>query len=142
MNDAEDHHLMPSILTAFRRSGQNSSNVAPPPQSSKGASAPTLPPVVSPPAALVTPGGTDHTALRKRAVDLFTFLRELVSLRTTVVRNCESYDRVLWIDEVPPGQPGQTASGGGAMVRPVQGASFGGNSSWWQHIYASLNLSQ
>src|SRR5688572_24946966 len=39
--------------------------------------------------------------LRKRAVDLFTFLRELVSLRTTVVRNCESYDRVLWIDDVP-----------------------------------------
>ena len=39
--------------------------------------------------------------MRKRAVALFTFLRELVSLRTTVVRNCESYDRVLWIDEVP-----------------------------------------
>ena len=39
--------------------------------------------------------------LRKRAVDLFTFLRELVSLRTTVVRNCDSYDRVLWLNEVP-----------------------------------------
>src|SRR5581483_10941923 len=39
--------------------------------------------------------------LGKRAVDLFTFLRELVSLRTTVVRNCENYDRVLWLDQVP-----------------------------------------
>ena len=49
-------------------------------------------------------GPQDQTVLRKRAVDLFTFLRELVSLRTTVVRNCDSYDRVLWIDEVP-GEP-------------------------------------
>ncbi|HEV8606820.1 MAG TPA: AAA domain-containing protein [Tepidisphaeraceae bacterium] len=44
------------------------------------------------------PAGQD---LRKSAVALFTFLRELVSLRTTVVRNVQSYDRVLWIDEVP-----------------------------------------
>lgn len=48
--------------------------------------------------AYTVPAGQD---LRKSAVALFTFLRELVSLRTTVVRNCTSYDRVLWIDEVP-----------------------------------------
>src|SRR3954465_4830635 len=48
--------------------------------------------------AFTVPAGQD---LRKSAVALFTFLRELVSLRTTVVRNCTSYDRVLWIDEVP-----------------------------------------
>jgi very-short-patch-repair endonuclease len=39
--------------------------------------------------------------LRKSAVSLFTFLRELVSLRTTVVRNVSSYDRVMWLDDVP-----------------------------------------
>ena len=39
--------------------------------------------------------------LRKGAVALFTFLRELVSLRTTVVRNLTSYDRVMWLDDVP-----------------------------------------
>ena len=46
-------------------------------------------------------GSSGDTMLRKRAVQLFTFLRELVSLRTTVVRSCERYDRVLWIDQVP-----------------------------------------
>ena len=72
-------------------------------------------PIVSPPPGLVSPAaaaavgrrgsgrrtGRDQMELRKRAVDLFTFLRELVSLRTTVVRNCDSYDRVLWLNEVP-----------------------------------------
>ena len=46
-------------------------------------------------------GHEQESELRKRAVNLFTFLRELVSLRTTVVRNCASYDRMLWISEVP-----------------------------------------
>lgn len=46
-------------------------------------------------------GSSGDTMLRKRAVHLFTFLRELVSLRTTVVRSCERYDRVLWINQVP-----------------------------------------
>src|SRR5207302_8142969 len=59
-------------------------------------------PVPSPIAATAAPPeSADQNQLRKRAVDLFTFLRELVSLRSTVVRNCESYDRVLWIEQVP-----------------------------------------
>jgi len=44
------------------------------------------------------PAGVD---LRKSAVSLFTFLRELVSLRSTVIRNVSSYDRVMWLDDVP-----------------------------------------
>ena len=56
---------------------------------------------VSPPAAPKVPLSAEQQTLRKRAVELFTFLHELVSLRSTLIRNCESYDRVLWIDQVP-----------------------------------------
>jgi hypothetical protein len=88
--------LKPSLLSAFRRAGQDPSKTTQPtPQSPRATSAA---PAVTPAAAA---GPQDQIGLRKRAVDLFTFLRELVSLRTTVVRNCDSYDRVLWIDEVP-----------------------------------------
>ena len=62
-----------------------------------------------PPPAPLKPAGRDGENfrvpasgdLRKSAVALFTFLRELVSLRTTVVRNVSSYDRVMWLDDVP-----------------------------------------
>ena len=63
----------------------------------KGSSVADLPP--DPLAQPKTPA--EQSLLHKRAVDLFTFLRELVSLRTTVVRNLSSYDRVLWMEEVP-----------------------------------------
>ena len=76
-----------SPLSALRQ--QTSSSKVPPDAAKTAAPQPKV------------PASRDQAGLRKRAVDLFTFLRELVSLRTTVVRNCESYDRVLWIDQVP-----------------------------------------
>src|SRR5687767_10673979 len=106
---------MPSILTAFRRGNTDPSNSNTAAQRGGGAPATASPQpaapvreaaqaaadIVAPPAALAARVGLDQDVLRKRAIDLFTFLRELVSLRTTVVRNCESYDRVLWINDVP-----------------------------------------
>ena len=59
-------------------------------------------PVPAPaPVQAAPPPRQEQSELRKRAVNLFTFLRELVSLRTTVTRSCDSYDRALWIDQVP-----------------------------------------
>jgi very-short-patch-repair endonuclease len=73
--------------------------------SGKGAATPPpLPSAAAGPGAANARPPTDqdqNSLLRKRAVNLFTFLREMVSLRSTVVRNCESYDRVLWLDQVP-----------------------------------------
>src|SRR5207237_7794982 len=74
------------------------------PQDAAGERASTLPP-----SAPLKPSGRDGENfrvpasgdLRKSAVALFTFLRELVSLRTTVVRNVSSYDRVMWMNDVP-----------------------------------------
>jgi very-short-patch-repair endonuclease len=95
--------VIPSLLTAFRRPAQNPGNATnatgAAPTASPAKPQATAPP--APPAAAPAQAGSGQAVLQKRAIDLFTFLRELVSLRTTVVRNCESYDRVLWIDEVP-----------------------------------------
>jgi len=75
------------------------------PQDAAGAERPsTLPqpallkPSAKGPENFRVPAGVD---LRKSAVSLFTFLRELVSLRSTVIRNVSSYDRVMWLDDVP-----------------------------------------
>ncbi|HEY7090541.1 MAG TPA: AAA domain-containing protein, partial [Tepidisphaeraceae bacterium] len=99
-----------SIFSAFRRPAQELPASAPAPAARTAVTAgifasPALAPKphpapTVPPSSLIE-ADQDKDLLRQRAVDLFTFLRELVSLRTTVVRNCQSYDRVLWIDEVP-----------------------------------------
>ena len=39
--------------------------------------------------------------IRDRAIRLFTFLRELTELRTTTVRNCDQYEKVIWFDDIP-----------------------------------------
>ena len=42
-----------------------------------------------------------HTALDKKAIRLFTYLRELVRMRWKVVASLEEYEQVLWLDDVP-----------------------------------------
>jgi very-short-patch-repair endonuclease len=42
-----------------------------------------------------------HDVLRKRAIALYSFLKDFVQLRMEVVRSIDSYDQVLWLDEVP-----------------------------------------
>ena len=42
-----------------------------------------------------------HEDLKGRAVRLFTFLREVIKLRTKMVRTLDAYERVIWIDEIP-----------------------------------------
>src|SRR5664280_4794 len=39
--------------------------------------------------------------LKTRAVNLFTFLREVVNLRTKVVRDLAAYETVIWLANVP-----------------------------------------
>ena len=41
------------------------------------------------------------TQERDKALRLFTYLKELCALRTTQVRNVESYDQVFWLCELP-----------------------------------------
>jgi len=93
--------LSPKSLAADLRAAQSRTTApAAQPRSTPPAAEPHSAPPPAPPAPPTRPN-QDQSELRKRAVNLFTFLRELVSLRTTVVRSCESYDRVLWIDQVP-----------------------------------------
>src|SRR5258705_4788499 len=82
------------------------------PQDAAGAERPSTLPQPAPlkpsakgPENFRVPAGVD---LRKSAVSLFTFLRELVSLRSTVIRNVSSYDRVMWLDDVPKESQGDT----------------------------------
>jgi len=39
--------------------------------------------------------------VRDRAIRLFTYLQELVQLRTPQVRDVESYEAVIWFSEIP-----------------------------------------
>jgi len=43
----------------------------------------------------------EMTQERDKAVRLFTYLKELCALRTTQVRNIESYDQVFWLCDLP-----------------------------------------
>lgn len=42
-----------------------------------------------------------ENAVRSRAVRLFTYLKELMELRSEVKRSCEEYDQVVWWAEIP-----------------------------------------
>jgi len=48
---------------------------------------------------------TDHPAppdtVRQRATNLFQYLASLVELRTKMVRDCASYERVFWVGDLP-----------------------------------------
>jgi very-short-patch-repair endonuclease len=44
---------------------------------------------------------TEDTLVRDRAVRLFTYLKELTELRSDVRRNCDEYDQVIWLAEIP-----------------------------------------
>lgn len=43
----------------------------------------------------------DDKLIRDRAVRLFTYLRELAKLKTTVTRDLSEYDEVVWFHDVP-----------------------------------------
>jgi very-short-patch-repair endonuclease len=43
----------------------------------------------------------EDTAVRDKAVRLFTYLKELTELRSEVKRNCEEYEQVVWWAEIP-----------------------------------------
>ena len=43
----------------------------------------------------------DGTDLHQRAIDLFTFLREVVALRSKIVRGLDSYEQVIWLANIP-----------------------------------------
>jgi very-short-patch-repair endonuclease len=89
--------VTPHTAAAVVNKQRATSSSSPTPPGS-GAKPPPLPGAAAP----RPPANEDQgSMLRRRAVNLFTFLREMVSLRSTVVRNCESYDRVLWLDQVP-----------------------------------------
>lgn len=52
------------------------------------------------------PNGPSHVEtvseeLRKKAEDLFTYLKEISQLRLVTVRDCRNYERVLWFYEIP-----------------------------------------
>ena len=38
---------------------------------------------------------------RDRAVRLFTYLKELTELRSSTIRTLESYDKVIWLADLP-----------------------------------------
>ena len=40
-------------------------------------------------------------ATREKAIRLFTYLRELVQMRSKVVASLEEYEQVLWLDDIP-----------------------------------------
>jgi very-short-patch-repair endonuclease len=62
---------------------------------------------------------------RERAIAIFRYLRELALLRTAIIRDLKSYDRVFWLDVVR-GKPGCTAR----CFRPEPGTdSLGAESS-------------
>lgn len=46
-------------------------------------------------------GKDSEDQLLARAISLFTFLREVVSLRAKVVRDLDSYEKVIWFSDVP-----------------------------------------
>ena len=48
-------------------------------------------------AAAVDGSGVD----RDRAIRLFTYLRELTEVRSPVVRDCDTYDKRLWLSDIP-----------------------------------------
>jgi hypothetical protein len=39
--------------------------------------------------------------LRSKAVNLFTYLKEVCQLRFIMVRDCRNYDQLLWFHEIP-----------------------------------------
>jgi hypothetical protein len=43
----------------------------------------------------------DTGEIRKKAVRLFTYLKDLTRLPTATVRDLSSYEAVLWFDDVP-----------------------------------------
>ena len=47
------------------------------------------------------PEGTANDKIRDKAADLFTFLKELTSLRTRTIRTLDNYERILWFHEIP-----------------------------------------
>jgi very-short-patch-repair endonuclease len=46
-------------------------------------------------------GVDDENVIRERAIRLFTYLRELAKLKTTVTRDLSAYDEVVWFHDVP-----------------------------------------
>ncbi len=45
--------------------------------------------------------GVRESEIRKRALSLFTFLRELAALGTKTVRDLKEYETVVWFSEIP-----------------------------------------
>ncbi len=45
--------------------------------------------------------GTGVTELQQRAINLFTFLREVVALRSKIVRSLDNYEQVVWLADIP-----------------------------------------
>ena len=39
--------------------------------------------------------------VRKRAIALYTFLKEFTELRMEIIRSLDSYEQVLWLHSVP-----------------------------------------
>lgn len=48
-----------------------------------------------------TPSSLPGQEVRHRAIQLFTFLREITELRSKTTRTCDQYEKVLWFDEIP-----------------------------------------
>lgn len=42
-----------------------------------------------------------HDEIRRRAISLYTFLKEFAELRAETIRSFERYDQVLWLEDVP-----------------------------------------
>ncbi len=46
-------------------------------------------------------GTPAHDEIRRRAISLYTFLKEFAELRAETIRSFERYDQVLWLQDVP-----------------------------------------
>jgi hypothetical protein len=66
----------------------------------------------------------DTAEIRKKAVRLFTYLKDLTRLRTAMVRDLSAYEGVLWFDDVPR-EPGCFTAAWGAQREETEGVVRG-----------------
>ncbi len=70
---------------------------------------------------------------RRRALAIFRYLRDLAHLRTAVVRDLRSYERVFWLDAVR-GKPGCTAR----YFRPEPGVNWLGTEATDEDVWLTV----